>query len=358
MRAQRLLGVPFDLVVDAVRWLGAVQSQDFGGAKWALAQRTAGATDAAVDRLFDEGAILRTHLMRPTWHFVLPEDVRWLLELTSPRLLAALAGRFRQLELDQNTRALAGDLFAESLSGGRFLTRAEMGNVLLAAGISTEGQRLPHLLAAAETMGVIVSGPRRGKQFTYALLEERVPAARRLHREEALGELTSRYFRSHGPAQVQDFAWWSGLAVADIKQGLALAGTALKRQLVDGKEYWFDSESAPNRKPTMIAHLLPNFDEFTVAYRDRSAVIYPDLPFDPSHFAYFRESSPQGGILSNVVTVGGFVRGAWRRTLTTKGVQVEVSLLGRLAPAEQEAVAKAARNLGRFLGRKAELSLV
>ncbi len=358
LRAQRLLGDPFPSPVDAVRWLGAVQSQDYGGAKWALAQRTAGATDAALDRLIDEGAILRTHLMRPTWHFVLPEDIRWLLELTSTRLLGGLAGRYRQLELDARTRARAVELFSAALSGGRFLTRAQLGDVLRAGGISPEGQRLPHLLGIAEVEGVIVSGPRRGKQFTYALLDERAPAAGRLERDEALAELTRRYFRSHGPAQIRDLGWWSGLTAADIKRGLAAVGTDLEHQAIDGKDYWFDPRCAADRKPPLTAHLLPNFDEFTVAYRDRDAVIHPDLRFDPSFFAYYREAAPQGGILSNVVTIGGLVRGSWRRRLASKVVEVEVRLLAPLDAAEMAGVERAAQRLGRFLERPADLRLV
>ena len=358
LRAQRLLGDPFPSPVDAVRWLGAVQSQDYGGAKWALAQRTAGATDATLDRLIDEGAILRTHLMRPTWHFVLPEDIRWLLELTSTRLLGGLAGRYRQLELDARTRARAVELFSAALSGGRFLTRAQLGDVLRAGGISPEGQRLPHLLGIAEVEGVIVSGPRRGKQFTYALLDERAPAAGRLERDEALAELTRRYFRSHGPAQIRDLGWWSGLTATDIKRGLAAVGTDLEHQAIDGKDYWFDPRCAADRKPPLTAHLLPNFDEFTVAYRDRDAVIHPDLRFDPSFFAYYREAAPQGGILSNVVTIGGLVRGSWRRRLASKVVEVEVRLLARLDAPEMAGVERAAQRLGRFLERPADLRLV
>lgn len=355
LRSQRLLGEPFPSAVDAVRWLCAVQSQDYGAAKWALAQRAAGATDSDLDRLFDEGAILRTHAMRPTWHFVLPEDIRWLLELTSPRLLAGLAGRYRGLELDELTRARAVDLFAESLSGGRSLTRAELGETLLAAGISPEGQRLPHLLLAAEALGVITSGPRQGKQFTYALLAARAPDARRLDPEEALAELTSRYFHSHGPAQVQDFAWWSGLTVAEIRRGLALAGADLEHEVVDGKDYWFDPASAPAGNPALVAHLLPNFDEFTVAYRDREAFLHPEVAFDPTFFAHYREKAPQGGILSNVVTVGGTVRGSWRRALTPDTVRVEVRLLGSLQPAQLAAVETAATQLGHFLQRTPDL---
>lgn len=358
LRAQRLLENPLPSAVEAVRWLGAVQSQDYSAAKWALAQRSAGATDAALDRLFDEGALLRTHVMRPTWHFVLPEDIRWLLDLTSPRLLAGLAGRYRQLGLDPRTRARAAELFGGALSGGRFLTRAELGAVLRAAGISPEGQRLAHLLGSAEVEGVIVSGPRRGRQFTFALLEERAPRAPRLDRDEALAELTRRYFGSRGPAQIRDFGWWSGLMVADIKRGLAAAGTSLRQQTVDGRDYWFDPEFAAGKSPPATAHLLPNFDELTVAYRDRGALIHPEVRFEPTYFAYYREAAPQGGILSNVVTIGGLVRGSWRRTLAAKAVHVEVRLLGPLDAAEMAAVERAALRFGRFLERPVNLRLV
>jgi hypothetical protein len=358
LRAQRLLGHPFSTPVEAVRWLGAVQSQDYSAAKWGLAQRTAGATDAALDRLFDEGALLRTHVMRPTWHFVLPEDIRWLQELTSPRLLAGLAGRYRQLGLDSRTRARAAELFGAALSGGHSLTRAELGDVLRAHGISPDGQRAAHLLGSAEIEGVIISGPRRGKQFTFALLDERAPEARRLERDEALAELTRRYFQSHGPAQIRDFGWWSGLTVADIKRGLAAVGSALQRETIEGNDHWFDPRFTVRRRPPPTAHLLANFDEYTVAYRDRGALIHPQVRFDPTFFAYYRDAAPEGGILSNVVTIGGLVRGAWRRTLAAKAVQVEVRLLGPLDSAERAAVEEAAARFGRFLERPASLRLV
>jgi hypothetical protein len=349
LQAQRLAGAPFTTAVDAVRWLGAVQSQDYGAAKWALGQRTREATDADLDRLFDQGAILRTHVMRPTWHFVLPEDIRWLLELTGPRIVRGLAGRYRQLEIDDGVVARATEAFTSALAGGRHLTRAELGDVLRAAGISPEGQRLPHLLTAAELSGVIASGPRRGKQHTYALLDERAPGARHLDRTAALVELTRRYFRSHGPAQLQDFAWWSGLTTADARTGVTLAGACLDHRVEDGKEYWLDAEAGARGDVAGVAHLLPNFDEYTVGYHDRSALVHPDVPVEPSHFSF-------GSILSNVVTVAGCVRGAWRRTTSLGVERVEVRLLDRLRPAEAAAVEQAGRHLGRFLERPLQLS--
>ena len=357
LRSQHLLGNPLRSAVEAVQWFGAVQSQDYAAAKWALAQRTAGASDPDLDRLVDEGAILRTHAMRPTWHFVVPEDIRWLLDLTSPRLLSGLAGRYRQLELDQKTLRRAVDVFERSLRGGRFLTRPELGEVLTAARISPGGQRIAHLVMFAEAKGIIVNGPRRGKQMTYGLLAERAPTAGSLDRETALAELTARYFRSHGPAQIPDFAWWSGLTVAEIKQGLAIVGTKLERESIDGKEYWFFAESNAGDAPPLIAHLLPNFDEYTVAYRDRSAALHADVAFDPSLFAFYRAAAPGSGIISNVVTIGGMVRGSWRRTIGSKDIRVDVRLLGPLKRAEVAALRSVAAEYGRFLQRTVDLRI-
>jgi hypothetical protein len=348
LRAQRLTGEPFRSAVDALCWLGAVQSQDYPAAKWGLGQRVQGATEVELDRLFDQGAILRTHAMRPTWHFVLPDDIRWLLELTGPRVRLGLSGRHRQLEIDGGVVARAGAAFIGALADGRYRTRPELGEVLRAAGISPDGQRLPHLLMAAELDGLITSGPRRGKQLTYALLEERAPKARALAHAEAIAELTRRYFRSHGPAQLQDFVWWSGLTVAGARSGIALAGAALDHQVIEGKDYWFDAEAGPACEAASVAHLMPNFDEYTVAYRDRVAVIPPGRPFEPALFS-------SGGVLSNVVTIEGRVRGTWRRTVTGGGVRVEVRLLDRLEPLEAAAVEEAGRRLGRFLERPVEL---
>ena len=344
-RAQRLTGTPFSSPLDAVRSLGAVQSQDYGAAKWALGLRTRRATNADVDRLFDEGAILRTHVLRPTWHFVVPEDIGWLVDLTGPRVRASLAHRQRWLELDRAVIERAAALFAKALAGRRYLTRPQLGDVLRTWRISIEGQRLPHLIMDAELDGLIVSGPRIGKQFTYALLEERAPKSRRLDRADSVVELARRYFTSHGPAQRKDFVWWSGLTTADARTGVA--GAELDSEIVGGKEYWFDAAARSARSSAVVAHLLPNFDEYTVAYRDRAAA-HPDRQFDASFFSF-------GSILSNVVVIDGRVRGAWRRTIARDNVRVEVKFLEPLSEQEKAAVEKAAQRFGRFLQQSVEL---
>lgn len=354
LRAQRLVGKPFASAVEAVRALGAVQSQDYPAAKWALGQRVAGAVEADLDRLFDEGAILRTHILRPTWHFVLPEDIRWMQELTSPRVLSGLRGRHRQLELDEWTMARALELFGEAVSGHNHLTRPELAEVLAAAGISPDGQRMPHLLAVAEHANVLTSGPRRGRQFTYALLEERVPAARPRDGDEALREMVVCYFTSRGPAQVQDLVWWSGLSAAQTRRGLEMARDSLERVVIEEREYWAWPDGTKAAQ-TAVAHLLPNFDEYTVGYRDRTAILDPAYPFEPSAFAYFHEATPMGGLLSNIVTFDGRLRGPWSRTLLgTDRVRVEVRPLATLPAGEAAAVDAARERYARFLGRRLE----
>jgi hypothetical protein len=343
LQAQRLTGEPFASALDAVALLGAVQSQDYAGAKWALGQRTRDATDADVDRLFDQGAILRTHVMRPTWHFVLPDDIRWLLDLTGPRVRAAVGYYDRQLEIDPTLLRNSHAVIEAALAGGSSLTRRELGVALERAGIPAAGQRLGHLVMHAELDAILVSGPRRGKQFTYALLEERAPSARRLDRDEALSELTRRYFSGHGPAQVQDFAWWSGLTVPDVKRGLALTERGLVHEVIGGKSYWSSPDVPAAAERTPIVHLLPSYDEFLVAYRDRTASLDPARHFDTAPF-------PLGSILAQTVVLNGQVWGGWKRRLLDRQALVELGPLDVLDTAEGAALRQAVERLARFLG--------
>ncbi|MBA2457948.1 MAG: winged helix DNA-binding domain-containing protein, partial [Gemmatimonadales bacterium] len=214
---QRLSGPPLERPEDVVRLLGAVQSQDYPGAKWSLGQRVRNGTDAAVDEAFSSGRILRTHILRPTWHFVAPDDIRWMLQLSAPRVQALNAHRYRQLELDQALLRRSAALFARALESGNHLTRTELAAVLSRGRIAAAGARLAHAVMHAELEGVICSGALRGKRHTYALLEERASLARILARDEAVAELTHRFFSGHGPATPAHCAWWSGLRAADVR---------------------------------------------------------------------------------------------------------------------------------------------
>ena len=349
LRAQRLSGRPFGGIVDAVRHFAAVQAQDYAGAKWALGLRVKGVTEAAVDAAYDAGVIVRTHVLRPTWHFVLPEDLRWMLALSGPKIEQGMASRHRQLELDAPTIDRALDAFGRALAGGRHLTRPELGRALEEAGIPPGGQRMPHLLIVAELRGVITSGARKGKQLSFALVDERVPRSRALDREEAIAELTRRYFAAHGPAQVRDLTWWSGLTQAEVKRGLAAAKDALQRREIDGAGYWFDARVRAHAGAPGDAHLLPNFDEYTVGYADRSAILHPERPFRPELFAF-------SSILSNVVVIGGQVHGAWRRVMGARAFRVEVRPLAQLSAGERASIEAAAARFSAFLGRPVDLA--
>ena len=295
--------------------MGAVQAQDYAGAKWALAQRTNGTTDAAIDQAFNAGAILRTHVLRPTWHFVTPADIRWMLALTAPRVNATLAYNYRRFGLDDDVFRTSNATLARTLQGGKHRTRQELTDALQAAGLRTEALGYLHLLLRAELDAVICSGALRGKQHTYALLDERAPHAGTPTRDEALAELTHRYFTGHGPATAKDYAWWSGLTAADVNTGLALVKSRLAHAEVDGTRYWFSPSAPLAHSGTPTAHLLPNFDEYTVGYTDRSAAcrVLHANGLDASPFV----------ILGNVIVLDGQIVGTWKRAPQKRTVSLE-----------------------------------
>ncbi|MEP6989080.1 MAG: winged helix DNA-binding domain-containing protein, partial [Chloroflexota bacterium] len=236
---QQFKGTHFDTPADLVGWMGAVQAQDYGAAKWALGLRMPASNDALMEQAFNEGRILRTHVMRPTWHFVTPADIRWMLELTAPRVNTLAAYYYRQVELDEVVFQKAKKVLIKALEGGHQLIREELVSALVQSGIVNNDLRMTHIMMWSELDGLICSGARRGKQHTYALLDERAPQAKSLPREEALVELARRYFISHGPATIQDFVWWSGLLMVDAKAGVDALKSELSCEVINGQTYWF-----------------------------------------------------------------------------------------------------------------------
>ena len=328
---------------EVVALLGAVQAQDYGSAKWALAQRTRSATDADVETELAAGAILRTHILRPTWHFVAPADISWMLTLSAPRVHAANAYWYRWLEVDDTVARRSRAVLTKALRDRKQLTRAELGQLLRRARIQiTSAQRLACIVMRAELDGVICSGARRGNQFTYALLEERVPRPRTLERDEALHELAKRYFSTRGPATADDFAWWSGLTKADAKRAAQSTGRELEQQVIDGKPYWFPTPTRPARRTTPMAHLLPNYDEYFIGFKDRSA---------------FSERLRAAGIEArtnalsgHILAINGQIVGGWGRTFRGKKALIDLNLLQKLTTEEKRAVGTAGRRFADFLG--------
>jgi hypothetical protein len=340
---QRLAHSSFQKPAEAVGWLGAVQAQDYAGAKWALGLRLPGNTEAGIERACEAGAILRTHVLRPTWHFVTPADIRWLLALTAPRVHAFNATYYRKMELDGRIFTRCNAALEKALRDGKQLTRPELEKVLQQAGIATHDLRSTLLIMHAELDGLLCSGARRGRQFTYALLEERVPPARSLERNEALAELALRYFSSHGPASVADFTWWSGLTTADALAGLESLKSRLQQADLGGRTcYWSAAPGTPAEPADSPAFLLPNYDEYTVAYADRSAI---SVGIDLKAIDGRTE-----GLLTNTIVLDGQVAGTWRRTITKKAVEIELRPYGPLSETGMQAIHRAARRYAAFLG--------
>ena len=345
LRSQRLIGPRFGQPGDVVRWFAAMQSQDYPAAKWGIALRTDAATDAALDDAFGDGAFLRLHALRPTWHFLAPEDLRWVLELTSPRVHAANARVYQRHELDGAVLKRARSLIVKTLRDRQYRTRAELGAWLEEKRIPAKGQRLAYLLMHCELDGVICSGPLRGGKHTYALVEERVPPAPEKSREEALAELALRYFTSHGPATVHDFAWWSGLTVREARVGAGLVVDELETITHDGRLYWFAAGHPASHADAPIMHLLPNYDEHLVAYRDHAPSLDPNAPDALRNWG--------NALTSHMVARNGLVVGGWRRRIEDDRVAIQLELLAPLKRAEQRALARAAADYGKFMGRQA-----
>ena len=344
-----LLDSPHETPADVVGALGAVQAQDYPGAKWAVAQRTPGVTSADLDRALADGTIVRTHVLRPTWHFVLPSDIRWMLALTGGRILAGLGARHRFLEVDSALRRRANRLLEKALRDGNHLTRDEIADLFTRGGIDlTERQRLGHLLLIAELEGLICSGPVRGKQFTWALFDERVPPSTMPSRDEAVTELVRRYYTTHGPATVHDFAWWSGLTTADAKRGLEALGASVEKTTIDGRVYWFAPGPAPARSASSLAHLLPNYDEYFIGHKDRSAILEQAEGAGVRHLAL--------GLTAYPILVDGQVVGGWKRSVRGEAVVVGLELLLDVGDRARRAIAAQVKRYGDFLGVAATIA--
>jgi Winged helix DNA-binding domain len=343
MHGQRLAGPGFGAPTDVVGWLVAMQAQDFGPAKWSVGDRVDRVSDAAIDRAFNDGAILRTHVLRPTWHFVSPADIRWLLELTGPRVQAQNAHYYRRLGLDAGILDRCTALLVEALGGGNHLTRKELAPVLQRAGVDEKGFGLGYVLMNAELTGVVCSGVPKGKQQTYALLDERAPEAATLGPDEALAELVFRYFASRGPATAKDLRWWSSLTLAEIDRGLDMVGSRLQRDELDGVTFWSaPAGTTPPPPPSPTIHLLQIYDEYFLGYSESRGLADGEG----------RWLAWAGGTFDTnaIVLLDGHIAGRWRRTLTKRSVLIEASFHRPLAGAEKEALQAAAERLGEFLG--------
>lgn len=337
---QHIAETHFTTPQQLVAYMGAMQAQDFAMAKWALGLRLPGITNTIVEKAFNDGEILRTHIMRPTWHFVAPADIRWMQSLTAYRVVAILKHYYKLFELTDSVRKRSKDIFIKALQGGKFLTRDELKLELKKAKIIAERERLAHIVMDAELHNIICSGPRIGKQFTYALLDERAPKAKFLPHEEALAELTTRYFTSRGPATIKDYMWWSGLTMAEAKKGIAMLGKKFITERIGNDDYIFIPTANTLSKNAQTTFLLPDYDEYGISYKDRSAIYSITNAKGPS----------RGGnsIFNHMIVVNGRLEGTWRATVKKRTVSVETVPFIPLNKSQQQKLDKAINRYTQF----------
>lgn len=329
-----------DGVLAIVRRLLALQAQDFGGAKWSIGLRGLGLTEAAVDAAIASGEIVRSWPIRGTLHITAPEDLRWMLAIARVRQASGAAKRRNDLAITDAELDRAGQIAVTELTGGRVVRRDALLAAFVGGGVPVDGQRAYHLLWNLGHDRLIMFGPPDGKQPTFVLLEEWITTHRDLEGDEALGEFALRYFTGHGPATVQDFAWWASITLGQARTGLAIAAEQLEVRTFGGTEYW----SAPGLEPAKGAvHLLPGFDEYLLGYQDRSPVLRAEFSD--------RIVPGNNGVFQPTIVVDGEVVGTWRRSETSKEARVELEWFTEPTARAKAGAERALPRLGAYLGK-------
>lgn len=322
----------------------AMQAQDYAASKWAVAVRCPGTTEADVEQALREGSIVRSWPMRGTLHLVAPEDLGWMLQVTSPRMIASAARRFEETGLTPAMLERAAQTAHEHLGGGRALSRAQLVAALAEAGIPTSGQGGYHCIWHLAHTQVICVGPPVNRQQTFVLLDEWVQSPRNIEGDEALAEMATRYFTGHGPATVRDFAWWASLTLAQARRGLAIVQDELATIELGGVDFFLspavqDAGPAPAASGVVI---LPSFDEMLLGYQDRSAT----LPLEHTQPVI----PGKNGIFLPIVVAGGTAVATWRRTISRERLDVSAQPFTPISTTTERAFASRARDYARFLG--------
>jgi hypothetical protein len=341
--SQQIGQAHFELPQDVASWLGALQGQDYAGAKWSLGLRLPGSTEVGIEQAIAQRSIVRTWAMRGTLHFLAATDVGWVLALLSARLMVGAARRNRELGLDEHTLARSSSLLTQAVGGGALRTRAELFSILEQNGISTAGQRGVHMLHRASLEGLLCQGVMQGKNPTFFALDELPSQAKTMERDQALAELAQRYFISRGPATLADFVWWSGLSTSEARSGLDSICQKLGQESLDGQTYWFSLSAPWAQAGAPDVYLLPGFDEYLLAYKDRSASL--DVP-------HYQRLTPANGILPAILLSAGKVIGTWKRTFKKDTALITLSPFESFTTEENDLFKSATERYGEFLELK------
>jgi hypothetical protein len=323
IRSHQLGNPGFNEPEKLVAWMGAIQAQDYNMSKWALGVRLKSATIKDIETALNKGKILRTHVMRPTWHLVAAEDIRWMLQLSKERIKSSCASRDRDLEITEKLYSKCNHLIVNILKNNNHLTRQELSFELAKAGIAVDTSRMIHFMMRAEVEGIICSGIDKGNKQTYALIDERVPPAKILHKEEALATLATKYFKSHSPASLQDFVWWSGLSVSDARQAIYLIQPELFTVRFHESPLLVHQTYSEELKPFDTFHFLPAFDEYIIAYKDRKSIL--EMEHQPKAFS-------KNGIFHPIIVSNGRIIGTWQKTGNKNRIAVKPALFEATDP--------------------------
>lgn len=341
---QHIHGTIFNSVKEIVHWMGAIQAQDYAMAKYAIGVRLKNATDQIVEEAINKAIIIRTHVLRPTWHFVAADDIRWMLELSAKNLNKALSSNNKRLELDDKTFKKSNTIIEKLLRNGKHLTRKEIMAALEKKGIKTNDLRAAHIMFRAETDLVVCNGLKKEKQFTYALFDERVRSTKKLLKEEALAELAQRYFFSHGPATLKDFAWWSGLSLADARDGLELVKSKLLNEKIGDAIFRFPDNKFKKKNSEVV--FLPSYDEFLISYKSR------EISLNLQHAS---RTFTNNGIFNPIMVHNSKVIGTWKPQLK-KEIVVRGNFFIKPTGKQKQLCIKAAKEFGKFMQKEVVMS--
>lgn len=344
LMSQQLNGTVLKSPKEIVSCMGAMQAQDYNMAKWAIGIRLPNSTLQKVDSALDKGEILRTHVLRPTWHFVAAKDIYWMLELSAPRIKTQLKSRHKELEITPAVLKKGHKIIEKILLPNEFSTREEIVAAFKKSKIAVNDNRASHIFLMAELEGLICSG---WKQSTYALLDKRVPPQKKITIDQALARLALKYFSSHGPATVQDFSWWSGLNTTSVRHALELIKNDLVSEKFGEDTYWFSSSVSVREREKDSSFLLPAFDEFIISYKDRSAILSS---------SQHQIAISSNGIFRPAIFVNGKVAGLWERTIKKDRLLLTTKFFETPTAKIKKQVAKAAKDFGKFSNKKIEFA--
>lgn len=347
LNSQHLTTNKFKTVKELVAWMGAMQAQDYAMVKWAIGARLPGSTDEVIEKAIEKGEIIRTHLLRPTWHIVSADDIYWILELTAPQIKTATRTRHKTLGLTETVLKKTNGIIEKALQGGKHMTRNELKVLFEKAKIPTDdNNRLSHIMLSAELDGIVCSGATKQNKPTYALLSERVKKTKAYTREEALVKLASKYFISHGPATLQDFIWWSGLPVREAREALEMIKPELVAEKSGNETYWISNSFSALKSKKEPIYLIPAYDEFIISYKDRTA----SLPFQDQSKAV-----SNNGIFRPIIIENGQVTGIWKRSIKNDKVLIETEFFGTNNKSNHKILEKEALKYASFLGKNMEI---